>query len=178
MALEEYFIWKKKATIKKNNRIDLTDIEELYFKKNQGNYFNESENIKKQIRNSSLHFNLPPIEMNYYQALIHLEKNFVKNEIKQHLSGSLNEKGEMKEKVLENFMQCIHDKETYMKKNFHDAKKIRIEELKNEHKNELEEDKTRQFDKFITNKYWSKEESKVRKQKSIEEYIKIVNGLI
>ncbi|WP_143884530.1 hypothetical protein [Chryseobacterium binzhouense] len=192
MALEEYFIWKHKTVITKNNRIDLTEIVELYDHNNQGKYFNKSIDVKKQVRNIALHFNLPSLDKSYYQSLIDFEKVFVKNEVKSKLNESLDEKGKMPEKVLESFMLGIHDKDTFMKKNFHEAKATRIEKLTEKHKEEfvyksnktfyntqdLEKDKEKQLNSFIVDKYWAKEESKVRKQKSIEEYINIVNKIL
>jgi hypothetical protein len=196
MVLEEYFIWKHKIFINEENRIVLTEIKELYCDKNQptGKYFNEDQTVSIENRNKALHYNLPPTDVNYYKALLIFEKNYIKEEITTKINKTLDEKGKLKEKVLENFMMSIHDKDTFEKQNFKNAKVARISELTEEHKNkfkyveenwmknksvsEKEKDKKSQLEKFIVDKYWSKEESKVRKQKSIEEYIKIVNGLL
>ncbi len=194
MVLEEYFIWKHKILIEKENRIDLTEITELYCDKYQptGKYFNESVDVKKEVRNKALHFNLPSINKSYYDALRGFEKVFLKNEVKSKLNESLDEKGKMPEKVLESFMLSIHDKDTFMKQNFKNAKAARIEELTEKHKDDfkykstktfyntqdLEKDKEKQLTNFIVHNYWAKEENKVRKQKAIEEYIKIVNLIL
>lgn len=94
LALEEYYIWKNKLTIRNENRLSISEITTL------------NEMLDTKDRNPAFHFNLP-FNTTYSDVLMKLEKEFI---IKENLKmyTAYKEIPTMAKSVLNVFLKVLH----------------------------------------------------------------------